>query len=220
MHLASPTLTHAELKQLMGMSPVDPFPKARPEPLDESTQQSSKKVKLKADSSPSSESQVFNLVRKESTPFELTCRAVALSIVSGLNDQQAADFLDMELHEVRQYKENKHVVDLVNQASASASISPENRIARVIPTVIDKKIRTLLTSKDDKLVMAVGTELMDRHFGKPIQTTQSFGVNVMTHTSLEDLASRQSAVTERLAQIEKQRLALKDAKPFVNKEAT
>jgi hypothetical protein len=147
----------------------------------------------------------------ETTVFDLKVKAVALAIVAGLNEHQGSAFVGCTEQQFRDLRDTSKCSELVAQASASATLSPEQRIARAIPTVVDKKIRVLLTSKDEKTVMAVGTELMDRHYGKPIQTTQSFGMNIMAHTSLEDLQAKQKAVTDRLAQIERSRRLLKDS---------
>lgn len=87
-------------------------------------------------------------------------------------------------------------------------LSAEQRIARSIQTVIDKKLRLLQVSKDEKLVDKVGTELLERQFGKAVQTTQSISVSLQGSTTLDELVHKQKAVDERLAKLsaDKQKL--------------
>ncbi len=161
--------------------------------------------------SPDSPTEAKSILASSDQGHSQLDKAIALATACGLSEQQTAEFLGVGQQLVADYKATQKVSDLINQASASAGLSPEQRIARVIPSVVDLKIKGLLTSKDEKLRSAIGTELLDRHFGKPVQTTQSFGVNVTASTTLEELDNKIEASKQRIKQIEDSRNKLKQS---------
>lgn len=142
-------------------------------------------------------------------------RAVALALASGLNEEQAASLTNVSVANFRDLASRPVVADLVNKAQAALTLSPEQRIARAIPAVIDKKLRALHTSKDDKLVSAIGTELLDRHFGKPVQTVNSFGATIQATTSVEELDARLAAINNRLKVLDSAKSKMKNGSILV-----
>ena len=135
-------------------------------------------------------------------------KLVASLLACGLGEQQISAISGLQPSEVRGYRDQDSVAHLVNQIHSMMGLSAEQRIARSIQTVIDKKLRLLQVSKDEKLVDKVGTELLERQFGKAVQTTQSISVSLQGSTTLDELVHKQKAVDERLAKLsaDKQKL--------------
>lgn len=138
-------------------------------------------------------------------------RAVAIALAAGLSEEQGASFTGVSVDTFRSISSRTAVADLVNKAQAALALSPEQRIARAIPAVIDKKIRILYTSQDDKLTSQVGTEFLDRHFGKPVQTVNSLSATIQANISVDELDSRMAALTKRLEAIQSQKNRLRDS---------
>ncbi len=143
-----------------------------------------------------------DLTPPEGYSSETFQKAVALCLALGLSTAQASKFLNVKPLDLERFKQTSKAADLANELQVAVSYSPEQRIAASVTHVLDRKIKILHTSKDDRLVNAVGTEILERQFGKAIQMTQSVSVSLTQNSSVEEVDAKMNAAMARLKQLE------------------
>lgn len=172
------------------------------------------KLKLKKPTKAES-SESLDSLRQSDCPIAsnpLFVKLIVFGSVAGLNNEHMAMLLGVNESSIDIAKQTGVFSDLYNQAIACLSLTGEQRIAKAIPLVLDKKMKILTSSKDEKLVSQVGSEFLDRHYGKATQTVQTIGTTLQVSTTLEDIESKTSAVLTRLAKLESSRNKLLYAK--------
>ena len=94
-----------------------------------------------------------------------------------------------------------HADEIVRMQS-SISPDPKLRISRLANLALDKKAAILLSSKDEKLVNAVASDILDRSMGKAIQITENRNMN-FDMTEDADLDKQIARTHQRIAQLER-----------------
>ena len=146
----------------------------------------------------------------------LLAKSIAVLVALGLADSQIAKILGTSDSRVEVVKGMADVSSAVLDIQVALSVTPEQRIANAVNTALDKKMKLMLTSDDEKLVDKIANDFLDRHWGKPTQMIQSVGVTISTTTDQKSLDKKLEAVNTRLQQLKDQRSKLTNARPLID----
>lgn len=131
----------------------------------------------------------------------------AILFAVGLSNEQVSRVIGYPEEYVVELRNSSTVVDLVLLIQTALSFSPEKRIALAVQQAIDVKLQ-LLARGDDKTKNSVSTEFLDRHLGKPLQTTQSLNVNLNASSDAKQIDGRLAQLMARLQLMEDKKMKL------------
>jgi hypothetical protein len=121
----------------------------------------------------------------------------SLAFAVGLSDEQVAKLFREEESVVNDFREDPATVDLTTEIQVAMNFSAEKRLQLATQRAVDVKMR-LLSIGDDKLKDKVATDIIERNFGKPVQTTQNLNANINVNTDVNEIDTRLDQVNERL----------------------
>jgi hypothetical protein len=143
-------------------------------------------------------------------------KCIAVLVAMGLSDSQISKILQVSEPRLESLKALPSIALTVLDIQVALSLSPEQRIANAINTALDKKMKLMLTSDDDKLVNSIADSFLDRQFGKATQMIQSTSVTISASTNQTELDRRLDAVKSRLALLDSQKNKLVNARPVID----
>ena len=143
-------------------------------------------------------------------------KSIAVLVAIGLSDCHISKILQISELRLETIKKIDSVATAILDIQVAMSLSPEQRVANAINTALDKKIKIMLTSDDDKLVNTIADSFMDRQYGKATQMIQSTSVTISATTNQTELDRRLNAVNSRLALLDGQKKKLVDARPVID----
>lgn len=141
----------------------------------------------------------------------LLVKACATLFALGLGDAQVSTALDIPEARVKVVRALEETHDVVLRIQLALGMSAEQRIANAVNLALDVKMKALADESDKKHQQLVSTEILDRHMGKPVQTTASIAVTLKGNRSLPEINKNFSALLDRLQRLESRRQLLVNA---------
>jgi len=143
-------------------------------------------------------------------------KTIAVLVATGLSDSQISKILTISEERLGVLKKLHSISVAVLDIQVALSLSPEQRIANAINTALDKKLKLMMTSDDDKLVDKIASDFLDRQYGKATQMIQSTSVSISANANQSDVDRKLAAVNERLGMLQSQRKKLTDTRPVID----
>jgi len=151
--------------------------------------------------------QYANLLKLLSVAGHDTISYCAICFAIGLPNELVAELFGLLPEEIELYKRSPRISELSNQIQIALGMNHEKRLAAAVNLAIDTKMH-LLRNGDDKIKNNVSTEVLDRNFGKPLQTTQNINANINTTVTNDELDRRYNMTDKRIQLLEEKRQKL------------
>lgn len=135
----------------------------------------------------------------------LQLKASSVMFAFGFSEEQVGEILELDQPTVQVLREM--TAEQVLKIQTAMDMTPEKRIAASVQAALDVKMR-LMQSGDEKTKNSIAGELIDRHLGKPMQTTQTMSTNVNVSTTPKELDERLQKMQRRLQLLTEKRLKL------------
>ena len=139
---------------------------------------------------------------------ETNRKLICFYSAQGLPAEQIAEMLDVSDAMVDVVTSSDEGASMVILLQNSFNEDPKQRLKRISHIAIDKQMKVLLTSTDDKVIAQISEKLLDRAEGKAIQTIENRNLNVNVDASkIDDQLDAQTARLNALKDMEQKLLA-------------
>ena len=151
--------------------------------------------------------QYANLLRLLQIGGHDTIAYCAVCFAIGLPADVVSELFQIPPAELEVYKASPRISEMTNQIQIALGMNHEKRLAAAVNLAIDTKMH-LLRNGDDKIKNNVSTEVLDRNFGKPLQTTQNINANINTTVTNDELDRRYNMTDKRIQLLEEKKRKL------------
>lgn len=130
-------------------------------------------------------------------------RALAFERARGKTVPELAEDFGMTIQAVEKLTQARWFTDLVFQLQTGDGMTYEERLDSLVDIALEKQARILMTSQDEKLLVTLSNQILDRGRGKAIQNIQMKSVSINVDRKISELDKDIADTERRIAELTK-----------------